>query len=113
MNYKKLLSHIISARLPFDMAEHLGKQVEEGKFRSMPEAVRTYIQAGIRFEKLQNIMKDSKKRAELETNLNDAAEAQFSEQFLETLDFDQLDVIYAKIGLLKDKKIGAVDVRCG
>jgi len=53
MDYKKLLAHTVTTRLQMETAEYLGKAVEEGKFRSMPEAVRTYIQAGIRFEKLQ------------------------------------------------------------
>jgi len=113
MDYKKQLAFIIAVRLPIDMAEQIGEKVDDGKFKSMSEAVRTYTQAGMRFEKLQKIMEDPKKKAQLEENVRQAFEEQFHDETLETLDYDQLDAIYAKNRTIKRQKTGAVDIRCG
>ncbi len=113
MDYKKQLAFIIAVRLPIDIAEQIGEKVDDGKFKSMSEAVRTYTQAGMRFEKLQKIMNDPEKKAEFEKNIRQAFEEQFHDESLETLDYDQLDAIYAKIGLLKDKKLEQLTLDVG
>ena len=54
----KYPDYISTIRVPFDLWEQINKKVEQKMFRSIPEALRTYCQLGMKIEQFKEQIKD-------------------------------------------------------
>lgn len=89
-----------SLRLPLDLLDKLEKTVNEGKFTSMAEAVRSYVKVGMHVESYKTMIKDP----EFLKSIEELKQTEGIFQWTETLSDEQADAIAMALKMEKEKR---------
>ena len=89
-----------SIRLPLDLLASLERHVKEGKFSSVSEAIRSYIELGMHVESYKTMIKDPKFLKSIE----DLKRTEGIFHWIETLTDEQVDSIATALKMEKENR---------
>ncbi len=89
-----------SIRFPLELLDSLEKNVKEGKFSSVSEAIRSYIELGMHVESYKTMIKDPKFLKSIE----ELKKTEGIFHWIETLTDEQVDSIATALKMEKENR---------
>jgi len=89
-----------SIRLPLELLDSLARNVKEGKFSSVSEAIRSYIELGMHVESYKTIIKDP----QFLKSIEELKQTEGVFHWIETLTDEQVNAIAIALKMEKEKR---------
>lgn len=90
--------------MPLELIQKLDERVKDKTYKTRAEALRTYVQLGIRVEEFKKITQDPEKYKEFLTTMNQSMESGSILQWIEGLDSSKISGLEFALSMEREKR---------